>query len=504
MKIFRLIACTGLVFAGTGVACSTPVEDEATGQVRSEVIYGDDDREEPFTYSDPVWAQRVLDFTVALIPTSAIDASDPNDIQIAGPNWIGRDDVCPDERFATQPALADCSGTLIDDDLVLTAGHCINNCGDSRFVFDYAINPSTGQLNQITSDDLYSCVDFITWYRDPNGADYTVVRLDRPVVGREPAEVRVSSELLDPEDDIDLIVHGFPRGLPLKLADGATVRDGDDPEFFVANLDTFVGNSGSGVFDLATHELVGILVRGAADFEPDPNGADCVRPKQCDDNGCRGEDVTYAFQAIQAMCEQTVSDVCSCGDGACGPLESPASCATDCSCGDGVCSTGESTSSCPADCRLEVLYDEHTPQPNWVTPGIQVRNTGTDSIWVGSATVRYYFTKEPTGTLSAECWGCSTTPAMSFHEVPGGGCANATHYVDVELPGVSLDPAGTTEQYRIAFRSSNWQAFNQSNDYSYAGGSWNWAPNPKITMYRLGVRVFGDEPCPGVFIPPAD
>ncbi|XXT55934.1 hypothetical protein WMF28_25700 [Sorangium sp. So ce590] len=45
-------------------------------------------------------------------------------------------------------------------------------------------------------------------------------------------------------------------------------------------------------------------------------------------------------------------------------------------CGDGVCSTGESTSSCPADCQLEVLYDEHTPQPNWVTPGIQVRNAG--------------------------------------------------------------------------------------------------------------------------------
>ncbi|WP_437573734.1 trypsin-like serine peptidase [Sorangium sp. So ce887] len=501
MKIIRLIACTGLVFAGTGVACSTPVEDEATGQVRSEVIYGDDDREEPFTYSDPVWAQRVLDFTVALVPTSAVDDSDPNDIQIAGPDWIGRDDVCPDERFATQPALADCSGTLIDDDLVLTAGHCINNCGDSRFVFDYAMNPSTGQLNQITSDDLYSCVDFITWYRDPSGADYTVVRLDRPVVGRQPAAVRVSSEPLE-EDETDLIVHGFPRGLPLKLADGATIRsNASSLDFFVANLDTFVGNSGSGVFDLDTHELVGILVRGAQDFEPDED-EDCVRPKQCLNDECRGEDVTYAFRAVQAMCEKTVSDVCSCGDGACGPLESPASCASDCSCGDGVCSTGESTSSCPADCQLEVLYDEHTPQPNWVTPGIQVRNAGTDSLYVGSAIVRYYFTKEPTGTLAGECWGCSTTPAMSFHEVPGGGCADATHYVDVELPSVSLAPSGTTEQLRLAFHASSWQAFNQSNDHSYAGGSWNWAPNPKITMYRLGVRVFGDEPCPGVFIPP--
>ena len=71
MKILRLIACTGLVFAGTGVACQAPVEDEALGEIRSEVIYGDDDREEPFTYSDPVWAQRVLEFTVALVSATA-------------------------------------------------------------------------------------------------------------------------------------------------------------------------------------------------------------------------------------------------------------------------------------------------------------------------------------------------------------------------------------------------------------------------------------------------
>ncbi|WP_437677878.1 trypsin-like peptidase domain-containing protein [Sorangium sp. So ce131] len=499
MKILRSIVRAGLIFAGAGAACSAPVDDEAAGQARSEVIYGQDDREEPFTYPDPVWAQRALDFTVALVPASAVDDSDPNNIQIAGPTWIGRDDVCPDERFATQPALADCSGTLIDDDLVLTAGHCINNCGDSRFVFDYAMTPS-GTLNQITSDDLYSCVDFITYYQDRNGADYTVVRLDRPVVGREPAPVRVSSVPL--AVGTPLVVHGFPRGLPLKLADGAVVRSNDpDLDFFVSNLDTFVGNSGSGVFDLNTGELVGILVRGERDFVQD---GDCVRPFLCADNACRGEDATYAFRATQALCERTVSDVCSCGDGACGPLESPASCASDCSCGDGVCSTGESTTSCPADCQLEVLYDDHAPQASWVTPGIQVRNTGAENVYLGGATVRYYFTQEPPGSLAAECWGCTSAPTMSFHEVPGGGCANATHYLDVELPSVSLDPSTTTDQFRIAFHASSWQAFTQSNDYSYAGASWNWAPNPKITMYRLGMRVFGDEPCPGLFIPPAD
>ena len=47
--------------------------------------------------------------------------------------------MCPDERFAAQPANADCSATLIAPDIMLTAGHCINSCGDSRFVFDYYV-----------------------------------------------------------------------------------------------------------------------------------------------------------------------------------------------------------------------------------------------------------------------------------------------------------------------------------------------------------------------------
>ncbi|XXT20188.1 trypsin-like peptidase domain-containing protein [Sorangium sp. So ce429] len=499
MKLFRLLACTGLAFVGAAAACSTTaVEQEAAGQARSEVIYGNDDREEPFTYSDPVWAQRAVDFTVALINTSAIDDSDPNNIQIAGGTWIDRDDVCPDERFATQPALADCSGTLIAPDLVLTAGHCIGACGDRSYVFDYMMTPS-GQLGQITSDDVYSCADVVTWYRDVNGADYSVVRLDRPVVGRTPATVRVASTPLPP--GTDLVVHGFPRGLPLKLADGAEILSNDvDNDFFVADLDTFVGNSGSGVFDLNTKELVGILVRGEDDFEQD---GDCQRPLVCDEeDNCRGEDVTYAFRALQGLCKYLPSDMCSCGDSACGPLESPASCPSDCSCGDGICSSGESTTSCPADCRFEVLYDEHTTQSNWVTPGIQVRNNGPNTEFISGTVVRYYFTKEPPGTLAAECWGCSTTFQVSFGEVPGGGCADATHYMDVTFPFIIVSPASTTDQFRFAFHASSWLDFTESNDYSFGGINWNWAPNPKITMYQYGLRVFGDEPCPGLFIPP--
>lgn len=493
-KLRTSIGWCSLSLAG---ACSSVMSDESTGTTQAEVIYGTDDREDPHTFADAAWAARSREFTAALIPASQVDLTNPNDVDIGDRTFSERFNLCPGERFESQPAVADCSATLIDDDIMLTAGHCINNCNDSYFVFDYAVDAS-GDVPPITSDDVYRCVDFLAYAQSQTRLDYAVVRLERPVVGREPAAVRVSDAVLTP--GTPLVVSGFPSGLPLKIADNGVVRSTDaNVELFLANLDTFRGNSGSGVFDDDTKELVGILVDGEVDFVDDGG---CLRANQCPNDGCRGEDVVYAFHAIREMCEQTSSDVCSCGDGACGPLESPASCASDCSCGDGICSSGESTTSCATDCRFEVLYDDHTPQPNWVTAGIQVRNTGSDSVFVGGSTVRYYFTQEPPGTLTGTCWGCTTTPNLTFHEVPGGGCSNATHYMDVRLPDVTLSPGGATEQMKLAFHASSWQAFVPANDYSYGSINWDYAPNPRVTMYRLGERVFGDEPCPGLFIPP--
>lgn len=483
---------------GLGAGCSGEGPEEPTARIDAEVVYGNDDRVDPFDYSDPVWAARAQEFSVALVDASQVDMSDPNDVFLGDVTLEERMNICSDERFASQPALSSCSGTLIDDDIVVTAGHCINNCNDSRFVFDYTMT-SAGTLGTITSDDVYSCVRILGRMQSSTGLDYSVVQLDRPAVGRTPAPVRVADTALP--IDTDLVVAGYPSRLPLKLADGAGLRSNDAAlRHFVANLDTFVGNSGSGVFDQSTGEFVGILVRGDLDYVPD---GECNRVNVCPDEGCRGEDAIYAFHALRAACERTDAAFCSCGDGACGPLEDPSSCASDCSCGDGVCSNGESATSCATDCRFEVLYQDHAPQPNFMTPGVQVRNATGSSAFVGRAVLRYYFTQEPAGTLAASCWGCSTTPEVTFHEIPGGGCAEATHYMDVRLPSSLFLPAGgTSEQLRLAVNASSWQSFDHTNDYSHAGGSWSWVENPNVTMYLYGERVAGDEPCPGVFVEP--
>jgi hypothetical protein len=152
------------------------------------------------------------------------------------------------------------------------------------------------------------------------------------------------------------------------------------------------------------------------------------------------------------------------------------------------------------------LYAYHTQQPNWVTPGFQVRNTSTSTINLWRSTIRYYFTQEPPGSLEADCWGCSTNFEFGFHAMPDGGCAGATHYVDVRfLDTLFLDPAQSTDPFRVAFHASSWLAFDPTNDYSFGGFGSIYTLNPKITLYdRLGERLFGQEPCPGLFVPPAD
>jgi len=120
------------------------------------------------------------------------------------------------------------------------------------------------------------------------GLDYGLIQLDRRVVGRVPLEISSENKILD---QAALFIIGSPSGLPLKVAGGANVRKNTHPYFFSANLDSFQGNSGSGVFSATSGIIEGILVRGEQDYVLNKEKG-CVEAKKCTDNSCRGEDVT--------------------------------------------------------------------------------------------------------------------------------------------------------------------------------------------------------------------
>lgn len=205
--------------------------------------------------------------------------------------------ICPQEKFASTPSPGNCSGFLVAPDVLVTAGHCVDatsKCSDYKWVFDFRRDEILG--GEIPKESVYSCVQVLNqYYNTKDQTDYAVIKLDRKITDRAYLTFRTEGqvELGDP-----LVVIGGPSGVTLKIADGATVQKNDDPVFFVGDLDTFGGNSGSPVFNAQTGVVEGILVRGEKDYEYD-NDEQCFKVKHCESVGdnkeegqCRGEDVT--------------------------------------------------------------------------------------------------------------------------------------------------------------------------------------------------------------------
>ena len=280
--------------------------DEST----REVVYGVDNRTDVFAHANATLRARAQQSTVALMRPSALNTSNPNNVTFNSPTLQSAQNLCSSERFLTDPTPAFCSGTLIDDNLVLTAGHCItsaNDCSNTRFVFNF-FRPSAGTLQPVTTADVFSCQQIVARQQSTVGGknlDFAVVRIDRAATPRfTPAPVRVGNTALAAGQNVAVI--GSGSGIPFKIDSGGSVRDprAGVLDFFVASTDTFGGNSGSGVYETANNTVAGILVRGETDYRS--NGS-CNVVNTCTETGCRGEDITYVHPAITAFCAVATS-----------------------------------------------------------------------------------------------------------------------------------------------------------------------------------------------------
>ena len=98
---------------------------------------------------------------------------------------------------------------------------------------------------------------------------------------------------------------GHPSGLPMKIAGGSKVH-ALEKHYFVANLDTFTGNSGSPVLNEKTGLVEGILVRGGKDYIFDFDEG-CYYVNKCEPtpnkeiSGCGGEHISFITELISAL-----------------------------------------------------------------------------------------------------------------------------------------------------------------------------------------------------------
>ncbi len=260
-------------------------------KARQRVIYGVDNREDLFNITD----QAILNSADSVV--SLLDAADVVDngnstSTLTTQNFGTSLNLCNTEPFRNQPICAFCSGFLVTPDIVATAGHCVDTSSvtNTRFVFGYRMTNATNAQTVINNNEIYRGASIIGRQLTTGGADWALVRLDRRVTNHRVTPVRRTGTI--PNNQAVYVI-GHPSGLPIKYAPGANVRDNTPAAFFVANLDTYGGNSGSPVFNANTHEVEGILVRGENDFVM--NGT-CRVSLVCPNTGCRGEDCTKTTQ----------------------------------------------------------------------------------------------------------------------------------------------------------------------------------------------------------------
>jgi hypothetical protein len=259
----------------------------ALAQVEPEVIYGDDDRID----LHQVQNRKVLelaDSTVALFQASDV-AIEGAKARLSTSHYGNSMSLCKEEPFWDQVNGAFCSGSLVAPDILMTAGHCVRSesaCQGTKFVFGFAYKTKGQNVSSVPASDVYSCRQLLGREEVGSGADWALIKLDRPVTGHKPLPV---NKLGDPAAGTPLVVIGHPAGLPTKVAGGASVRDPSPDGYFVANLDTYGGNSGSAVFNAKTGLIEGILVRGEQDYVWRDS---CRVSKYCGNDECRGEDVT--------------------------------------------------------------------------------------------------------------------------------------------------------------------------------------------------------------------
>lgn len=294
----------------TGAAKSNEIQlDEFRANIRDlldqlKAIYGPDDRRNYFESSVSGNERQAADATAMLVYRSELIPDNSGATYSLPSEGAG---LCDAERFSTEPAPGFCSAFAVGRDLVATAGHCINTqpkCDQVAFVFGFRMDSADARPEaKISAENVYMCKTVVdSALGGGDQSDWSVVRVNRPISA--PITNIRGSKMAKIEKGASLTVVGYPIGLPVKIANNASVRELKNT-FFVANLDTYGGNSGSAVFNsdaLAQGHLLveGILVRGEQDFI---QSSPCRISKRCPNTGCRGESVTYASEIEGALGE---------------------------------------------------------------------------------------------------------------------------------------------------------------------------------------------------------
>lgn len=198
--------------------------------------------------------------------------------------------MCLKERFSHVSTFSNCTGFLVGKNLMVTAGHCLNNrdeCLNSYWYFSADMNPYDKYIWAHTRD-IGRCKKIISRIKNSiSKNDYTLFEIEADTSGRLPLKFRTREKI---SDISTLKVLGHPTGLPLIITQKAIILENDSPFLFKINSNTFGGNSGSPVINERTGLVEGILTDGDRDYQLNKS-LGCVETYVCTKKKCKGENV---------------------------------------------------------------------------------------------------------------------------------------------------------------------------------------------------------------------
>lgn len=236
----------------------------------SSAIYGIDDRK--FVDANSSLKIKQLSKSIAMITSKDIVEKHVLNSTITGSLLSDRDglNLCAEEKFAKHHSVNSCTGFLIAEDLMASAGHCFTpdiDCSNKIIAFDVLSKNEVKKGYRISNKNIYECKEVVSRVLDSeNSIDYVVIRLKRKVSDRPILKLRKEG-LINSKEKVFMI--GHPLGLPQVVSTAADIVESENEHFFKTTLDSFEGNSGSPVFNSKTFEVEGILVRGEEDFFED-------------------------------------------------------------------------------------------------------------------------------------------------------------------------------------------------------------------------------------------
>ncbi|WP_438447155.1 glycoside hydrolase family 6 protein [Gorillibacterium sp. sgz5001074] len=153
--------------------------------------------------------------------------------------------------------------------------------------------------------------------------------------------------------------------------------------------------------------------------------------------------------------------------------------------------TGTGTGTPPASGSLTVQYraGDTNAADNQIKPLFNIKNTGGSAVPLSELTLRYYFSKD--GSPSMNSW-------IDWAQI-GGSNINRTFtdtYVELSFTSGagSIQAGGQTGDIMLRMSKNDWSNFNESNDYSFDASKTSYTDWSKVTLYRNGTLVWGQEP----------